>query len=157
MPTEEYFRAKSTGIADMSKPGAAEGLIARRREQDQRDEAWRRNQASIGQSAAAGRQLGEGLADLLRFTFPVWSLLLVWGAGCATLAELAVMAGLSASVESLPVWYLAAGGVAVAVPVVYFRRPIRNLVQFALFAIVVLVIGAFLFGVASGIWEQMST
>ena len=156
MPTEEYFRAKSTGLADMSKPGAAEGLIERRREQAQREQLWQQNQAGMAQSAAAGRKFGEELVILLRFTFPVWSLLLVWGAGCAALAELGVLAGLGASFETLPTWYLAVAAVAVAVPVIWLRRPIRKLVRAALWGLVALVAGAFLLGVAAGIWERMS-
>ena len=156
MPTEEYFRAKSTGLADMSKPGAAEGLIERRREQAQHEQVLRQNQAGMAQSAAAGRKFGEDLVNLLRFTFPVWSLLLVWAAGCAALAELAVLAGLGASFETLPVWYVAVGAVAVAVPVIWLRRPIRKLVRYALWGIVALVVGAFLAGIVAGIWEQMS-
>lgn len=156
MPTEEYFRAKSTGIADMSKPGAAEGLIERRRAQAQEAELRQRHQASAGQAGAAGRKFGEDLVGLLRWSFPVWSLLVVWAGGCAALLELGVLAGLAADVGTLPAWFMAGSGVLLAVPVIWLRHYIRKAVKLVLLAAVVLVAGAFVAGMVAGIWERMA-
>lgn len=39
MSMNDYYNAKATGIADMSKPGAVDGLIARQNEEAARDRA----------------------------------------------------------------------------------------------------------------------
>lgn len=159
MPSDEYFKAKSTGIADMSKPGAAEGLIARKEGLARQESQRQQHMAAMARMPEEGRKFSQNMVWLITVTFPVWSLLVVWIAGFGALFEIGVAAGLAENVKSLPPWYGLSCVVAVAVPVIYFRRAIRTSMKYLLLGILGLALGglalAFLGGAASAIWERM--
>ena len=159
MPSDEYFKAKSTGIADMSKAGAAEGLIARKENLARQENQRQQHMAAMARMPEEGRKFGQNMVWLVTKTFPVWSLLVVWIAGFGALFELGVLAGLAENVKSLPPWYSLPCVAAVGALVIYFRRAIRTSMKYLLLGVLALVLGtialAFLGGAVTAIWERM--
>ena len=141
MASEEYYKARYTGVADMSKAGAADGLIARQRDMAPAPKPLKpMAEAEKRRAIRQGEAFGAGVVNGLAWAFPVWSLLVADAAALRALFEIGVAAGLGATAASLPDWYLAAGVVLPAVLVILLRRPVRAAMRLALHVL----LGAFL-------------
>ena len=94
---DEYEKARSTGIADMSKAGAAEGLLARKRMQETQKQNLNRQQYSA-EMTSVGHKIGVFL--ILAFPF-----LLVFGGGLELGINLGKKLELGEKFDDFPIWY----------------------------------------------------
>lgn len=97
MSMDEYEKARSTGIADMSKPGAAEGLLARKRSQEAQQQNLNRQQYSA-EMTNVGHKIGVFLIIGLPF-------FLVFGLGLEAGIYVGKKLGLGQGFDDFPVWY----------------------------------------------------
>lgn len=97
MPTEEYDKARFTGVADMSKPGAAEGLLARKRSQEAQQQNLDRQQYS-----AEMTNIGHKIGVFLILAFPF---ILVFSTGMQIGISIGESLGLGKELGDFPLWY----------------------------------------------------
>ncbi|MBL1146284.1 MAG: hypothetical protein HND56_06480 [Pseudomonadota bacterium] len=96
---DEYEKARSTGVADMSKAGAAEGLLARKRMQESQKQNLNRQQYS-GEMTSAGHKIGIFL--ILAFPF-----LALFGGTLEIGINIGIKLGLGEKFDDFPAWYQA--------------------------------------------------
>lgn len=97
MPTEEYYKAKFTGIADMSKPGAVDGLISRERVLSSRIAA-QAGSVDGGETVEAGDGLGFLIGLMLPYLFILFG-------GWVLFYKTGIKMGLGINAETFPIWY----------------------------------------------------
>ncbi|TNE30207.1 MAG: hypothetical protein EP349_05560 [Alphaproteobacteria bacterium] len=94
---DEYEKARSTGIADMSKAGAAEGLLARKRMQEAQQQNLNRQKYS-GEMTNIGHKIGFFL--IIAFPF-----IMLFGAGLEVGIFFGKKLELGEKFDDFPVWY----------------------------------------------------
>ena len=98
MSSEEYHKARYTGIADMSKAGAAEGLMARKREQDVQQQDLQSRQQHSAEMTNVGHKIGV----FLILSFPY---LVAFALGLAPGMYFGERLELGQTFEDFPIWY----------------------------------------------------
>lgn len=142
MATEEYYKARFTGIADMGKVGAADGLIARQRDMAAPVRMTAPTEAEKRRLVADGEKVGAGVVNVIAWAFPVWSLLAAYVAAVVGLFQGALALGMAPTAGTLPDWYLVAAVLGPAAAVAALRRWVRAGVRLAMLVLLGLFLGA---------------
>lgn len=98
MPTEEYYKARFTGVADMSKPGAADGLIAHDRTKMNNISIHHAAPIDREETIKAGYSLGYFFGLLLPYLFVLFG-------GWVVFYKVGIKMGLGTNAETFPTWY----------------------------------------------------
>jgi len=98
MPTEDYYKARFTGVADMSKPGAADGLIAHDRHIANRITAQARP-VNVTENVKAGEGLGVLIGLALPYLFTMFG-------GWTLFYKAGIKMDLGTSAATFPNWYV---------------------------------------------------